>query len=71
MATQFTKDLNVPSDDFDFANFVKDDGSIMTMEEVERIHIKRALDQNNWNRENTARLGISQKLYILKFLSII
>ena len=42
-------------DDFDFANFVKDDGSIMTMEEVERIHIKRALDQNNWNRENTAR----------------
>lgn len=67
--TILPKDLNVPSDDFDFANFVKDDGSIMTMEEVERIHIKRALDQNNWNRENTARaLGISQKTLYSKIL---
>ncbi len=63
------KDLNVPKDDFDFTNFVKDDGSIMSMEEVEKLHIKRALDQNNWNRENTAReLDISQKTLYSKIL---
>jgi two-component system, NtrC family, response regulator AtoC len=63
------KDLNVPKDDFDFTNFVKDDGSIMSMEEVEMMHIKRALDQNNWNRENTARaLDISQKTLYSKIL---
>lgn len=67
--TILSKDLNVPSDDFDFTNFVKDEGTIMTMEEVERIHIKRALDQNNWNRENTARaLDISQKTLYSKIL---
>ena len=67
--TILLKDLNVPISDFDFTNFVKDDGTIMTMEEVERIHIKRALDQNNWNRENTARaLDISQKTLYSKIL---
>ncbi|MBA4405840.1 sigma-54-dependent Fis family transcriptional regulator [bacterium] len=67
--TILLKDLNVPIADFDFTNFVKDDGTIMTMEEVERIHIKRALDQNNWNRENTARaLDISQKTLYSKIL---
>ncbi|PKL81999.1 MAG: sigma-54-dependent Fis family transcriptional regulator [Ignavibacteriae bacterium HGW-Ignavibacteriae-3] len=63
------KDLNVPSDDFDFANYVKDDGKIMTMEDMERIHIKRALDLNNWNREITARaLEISQKTLYSKII---
>lgn len=63
------KDLNVPTADFDFTNFVRDDGTIMTMEEVERIHIKRALDQNNWNRENSARtLDISQKTLYSKII---
>ncbi len=63
------KDLNVPTADFDFTNFVRDDGTIMTMEEVERIHIKKALDQNNWNRENSARaLDISQKTLYSKIL---
>ena len=67
--TILPKDLNVPSDDFDFTKFVKDDGTIITMEEVERIHIKRALDQSNWNRENTARaLDISQKTLYSKIL---
>jgi transcriptional regulator with PAS, ATPase and Fis domain len=41
----------------------------MSMEEVEKLHIKRALDQNNWNRENTAReLDISQKTLYSKIL---
>lgn len=63
------KDLNVPTADFDFTNFVRNDGTIMTMEEVERIHIKRALDKNNWNRENSARaLDISQKTLYSKIL---
>lgn len=67
--TILLKDLNVPTTDFDFTNFVKDDGTIMTMEEVERIHIKRALDQNNWNRENSARaLDISQKTLYSKII---
>lgn len=67
--TILIKDLNIPTADFDFTNFVKDDGSIMTMEEVERIHIKRALDQNNWNRENSARaLDISQKTLYSKII---
>jgi two-component system, NtrC family, response regulator AtoC len=64
-----TKDLNVPKDDFDFTNFTKEDGSVMTMDEVEKNHIKQALDQNNWNRENTARaLDISQKTLYSKIL---
>lgn len=56
------KDLNVPVEDFDFSNYFKSDGVVLPMDEIEKIHIKHALDENNWNRENTARiLGISQK----------
>ena len=67
--TILPKDLNIPSTDFDFTNFTKDDGTIKSMEEVERIHIKLALDQNDWNRENTARaLDISQKTLYSKIL---
>jgi len=67
--TILVKDLNIPTTDFDFTNFVKDDGVIMKMEEMERIHIKRALDLNNWNRENTARaLDISQKTLYSKII---
>ncbi|NMB83357.1 MAG: sigma-54-dependent Fis family transcriptional regulator, partial [Ignavibacteria bacterium] len=63
------KDLNIPKDDFDFSNFVKDDGSLVSLEELERSHIKRALDQYNWNRENTSRvLGISQKTLYSKII---
>ncbi|MCX6169085.1 MAG: sigma-54 dependent transcriptional regulator [Ignavibacteriales bacterium] len=67
--TILPKDLNMPTADFDFSNFTKDDGTIKSMEEVERIHIKLALDQNDWNRENTARaLDISQKTLYSKIL---
>ena len=63
------KDISVPKEDFDFTNFTKEDGTIMTMDEVEKIHIKHALDQHNWNRENTARaLDISQKTLYSKIL---
>lgn len=63
------KDLNIPKDDFDFSNFVRDDGSLVTLEELEKLHIKRALEHNNWNRENTSRvLGISQKTLYSKII---
>lgn len=63
------KDLNIPKDDFDFSNFVRDDGSLVTLDELEKLHIKRALEHNNWNRENTSRvLGISQKTLYSKII---
>ncbi|HOI29513.1 MAG TPA: sigma-54 dependent transcriptional regulator [Melioribacteraceae bacterium] len=63
------KDLNIPKDDFDFSNFTNSDGSLVSLEELEKIHIKRALEQNNWNRENTSRmLGISQKTLYSKII---
>lgn len=37
-------------------------GQLLSLEEIEKIHIRKALDDNNWNRENTASsLGIAQK----------
>ncbi len=63
------KDLNIPKDDFDFSNFTNSDGSLVSLEELEKIHIKRALEHNNWNRENTSRiLGISQKTLYSKII---
>jgi len=63
------KDLNIPKDDFDFSNFIKEDGSLVSLEELEKAHIKRALDKYNWNRENTSRvLGISQKTLYSKII---
>ncbi|MCX7797043.1 MAG: sigma-54 dependent transcriptional regulator [Melioribacter sp.] len=67
--TIYPKDLNIPKEDFGFTDYVRDDGTIMTLEEVEKIHIKKALDAFNWNRENTARaLGISQKTLYSKII---
>ena len=64
-----SKDLNIPKDDFDFSNFVREDGTLVTLEELEKSHIKRALEHNNWNRENTSRtLGISQKTLYSKII---
>jgi transcriptional regulator with PAS, ATPase and Fis domain len=63
------KDLNIPKEDFDFSNFQKEDGSLLSLEEMEMIHIKRTLDHHNWNRENSARaLGISQKTLYSKII---
>jgi len=64
----YPKDLNIPKEEFDFSNFQKDDGTILTIEELEKIHIKKTLDHFKWNRENTARaLDISLKTLIQKF----
>lgn len=64
-----SKDLNIPKDDFDFSNFIREDGSLVTLEELEKSHIKRALEHNNWNRESTSRvLGISQKTLYSKII---
>jgi DNA-binding NtrC family response regulator len=42
---------------------------IKSLDDMEMLHIKKALDFNNWNRENTARiLGISQKTLYSKIL---
>lgn len=63
------KDLNIPKEVFDFLNFQKDDGTILTMEELEKIHIKKTLDHFKWNRENTARaLDISLKTLYSKII---
>ncbi|MGK9475374.1 sigma-54-dependent transcriptional regulator [Melioribacter sp. OK-6-Me] len=63
------KDLNIPKDEFDFTKFSEKDGEFLTLEELEKIHIKNALDKFQWNRENTARaLGISQKTLYSKII---
>lgn len=63
------KDLNLPKSDFDFSSYSSDDGTILTIDEVEKLHIKQTLERNDWNRENTARaLGISQKTLYSKIL---
>ena len=63
------KDLNIPKDDFNFKEVMNPDETILPLEEVEKIHIKIALDFNDWNRENTARaLGISQKTLYSKII---
>ncbi|MFH0736375.1 MAG: sigma-54 dependent transcriptional regulator [bacterium] len=57
------RDLNLPKErgyrtnnEYDF-----EDG-VVTLEEIERNHILKVLNQQSWNRENSARaLGISQK----------
>ncbi|MCX7875267.1 MAG: sigma-54 dependent transcriptional regulator [Melioribacteraceae bacterium] len=65
----FSKDLNLPKEEYDFSSFKKDDGTILTIEELEKIHIKKALDHFNWNRENTARaLDISLKTLYSKII---
>lgn len=57
------KDLSLTKEFESYADdpFISEDG-ILSMDEIEKIHIRKALVFFNWNRENTARaLGISQK----------
>lgn len=66
----YPKDLNLPQIDFG----MNDSGfegldSILTLHEVEKMHIRKILDHFDWNRENSARaLGISQKTLYSKIL---
>ena len=56
-------DLNLPKVSFEYAaeSFNETD-EVLKLDEIEKIHIKKALNHYNWNREETARmLGISQK----------
>jgi DNA-binding NtrC family response regulator len=63
------RDLNIPKEDFNFSGYINENGIMLSMEEVEKIHIKKALDIHSWNRENTARaLGISQKTLYSKII---
>ncbi len=58
-----SKDLNLPiiaagNQDRTF----DESGEVVPLDEIEKVHIKKALDANDWNRENTAKaLGIAQK----------
>jgi len=53
------------TDEDDANGYVEDDGddaSGMTIEEIERESIRRALERNNWNRKRTAEdLHISER----------
>ena len=63
-----TKDLNLPHSEHKIVQSFADSGDdVLTLEEVEKIHIHNALNKCNWNRENTARaLRISQKTLYTK-----
>jgi transcriptional regulator of acetoin/glycerol metabolism len=38
------------------------EGNLISLEDVEKTHIRKALDSYSWNRENSAKaLGIAQK----------
>lgn len=64
-------DLNLPITHNQPAVQYSDNGDdkLLSLDDIERVHIKRALDANDWNRENTARiLGISQKTLYSKII---
>jgi DNA-binding NtrC family response regulator len=45
----------------------EDQGSAMSLEDIEKIHIEKVLKANQWNRVETARvLGITPKTLYLK-----
>lgn len=51
----------------DFKNSGENQNKILSLEELEKIHIKNILKLNNWNREKSARmLGISLKTLYTK-----
>jgi len=56
------KELNLPNFNSPYEFEEEGDGEFLKLEDIERLHIRKALNLNDWNRENTARsLGISQK----------
>ena len=61
------KDLNLPKFGRLSEYEEESDDEILKLEEIEKLHIRKALNVNDWNRENTARaLGISQKTLYTK-----
>jgi two-component system response regulator AtoC len=64
------EDLNLPTSSRPLSDYsLVNEDRVISLEEMEKIHIKRALNFNNWNRENTARtLGISQKTLYSKII---
>jgi len=61
------KDLNLPK----FGKILDEeeefDTELLKLDDIEKIHIRKALHINEWNRESTARaLGISQKTLYTK-----
>lgn len=57
------RDLNLPKSDYQSVqSYGKDNDELLMLEEVEKIHIHKALNRYDWHREETARaLGISPK----------
>jgi transcriptional regulator with PAS, ATPase and Fis domain len=61
------KDLNLPKFDKLIQYDEEFDSELPKLEDIERVHIRKALNLNQWNRESTARaLGISQKTLYTK-----
>lgn len=62
------KDLNIQSlENSTDALYSVENMEILSLDQLEEIHIKQILDANDWNREVTARvLGISQKTLYTK-----
>jgi DNA-binding NtrC family response regulator len=57
------KELNLPQGSLSEHDESYDqEGNLLSLEDVEKTHIRKALDSYSWNRENTAKaLGIAQK----------
>ncbi|MCF6270487.1 MAG: sigma-54 dependent transcriptional regulator [Melioribacteraceae bacterium] len=62
------KDLSIPVNRNDEELIVTAENIVtLSLDELEKIHIKKILSSNDWNREDTARvLGISQKTLYTK-----
>jgi len=61
------KDLNMLKEDLSLLAGKIETGDIQLLDELEKVHIKKILDLNDWNREDSARaLGISQKTLYTK-----
>ncbi|MDZ7766209.1 MAG: sigma-54 dependent transcriptional regulator [Melioribacteraceae bacterium] len=62
------KDLNLPKSKYtSIESYSNSEEEILSMDEVEKIHIHKALNKFEWNRENTARaLGVSPKTLYTK-----